>query len=261
MSSRTANYWPDSKCAKAFWGQNELLPYQELFADTVAWLEPRPDESWLDLGCGAGRLSRAIWNETAGQVREVIGLDCAAANGAVYDRFRASLAPGARDRFQFVAADFSDGLAAWPSHRFNGVVSGLAISYAESYSESESRWTQAAYDRILQEVHRILTPGGRFVFSVNVPNPAWGTVARAALRNLFRNKRPQIFLLKAWRMWRYGGWLKREARRGRFHYLPLEDIEQKLMAFGFRSIESRLSFANQAYLIRARKARDQSQAA
>ena len=23
------NYWPDNKCAKAFWGQHELPPYRE----------------------------------------------------------------------------------------------------------------------------------------------------------------------------------------------------------------------------------------
>ena len=66
MANQSVNYWPDTKCAKAFWTQHELPPYKELFAHTLAWLEPRPGERWLDLGCGAGRLSRAIWTATGG---------------------------------------------------------------------------------------------------------------------------------------------------------------------------------------------------
>src|SRR4051812_13851708 len=137
MSPHSVNHWPDAKCARAFWGQHQLPPYQELFAHTLAWLEPQPGERWLDLGCGAGRLTRALWAATAGRAAEVVGLDCAAANAEAFDRFRAGLAPGDRDRVRFVAADFSGGLASWPAGQFDGVVSGLAISYAESYSEAE----------------------------------------------------------------------------------------------------------------------------
>jgi SAM-dependent methyltransferase len=254
MANRSVNYWPDSKCAKAFWSQHELPPYQELFAHTLAWLEPRPGERWLDLGCGAGRLSRAIWTTTGGQVAEVVGLDCAAVNGEAFDRFRTGLDTEQRERFRFVAADFSSGLAGMPDGHFDGVVSGLAISYAESYSEAEGRWTQAAYDRVLAEVHRVLKPGGRFVYSVNIPEPAWCWVAFAALAGVWRTWRPDLFALKALRLWGYGWWLKREARRGRFHYLPLPEVLAKLGAAGYQSIESRLSFADQAYVLRGRKA-------
>jgi hypothetical protein len=54
-------------------------------------------------------------------------------------------------------------------------------------------------------------------------------------------------------MMSYGRWLKRQARSGRFHYLPLHVIASKLAQVGYHRIEHRLSYANQAYLIRARK--------
>jgi hypothetical protein len=54
-------------------------------------------------------------------------------------------------------------------------------------------------------------------------------------------------------MWSYGGWLKREARRGRFHYLELNVVLEKLRQAGFANIEHRLSYAGQAYLLRCRK--------
>jgi hypothetical protein len=54
-------------------------------------------------------------------------------------------------------------------------------------------------------------------------------------------------------MQRYGDWLKREARRGRFHFLPLPQVAQMLERAGFRDFRARLSYADQAYLISAYK--------
>jgi SAM-dependent methyltransferase len=252
-SSRSRNYWPDEKCAKAFWRQHELNCYRELLAATLAWLEPAPDERWLDLGCGGGQLSRALWQSSAGRLAEVIGLDCAAVNAVAYEKLRASLVPPPGERLRFVAADFSDGMTAWPEASFDGVVSGLAIQYAESFSEETGCWTCAAYDRVLGDVFALLRPGGRFIFSVNVPEPSWGRVAWQSLKGTFQARRPLRFLQRAWRMFSYGNWLKREARRGRFHYLPLPVIQDKLVQTGYVRIEHCLSYAKQAYLIRAWK--------
>jgi SAM-dependent methyltransferase len=199
-------------------------------------------------------LTRAVWEKSNGTVGKVIGLDCAAANDRAYDKLRATLSPPPRqDQVRFMAADFSNGLSDFADASIHGIVSGLAFSYAESYSEPLGRWTTAAYDRLLKETFRILVPGGKLVFSVNVPEPAWGMVAIDALKGALGTRRPHRYLLKAWRIWRYGGWLKREARRGRFHYLPLETIRTKLLEAGFRDINAEVSYSGQAYVISCRK--------
>src|SRR5437763_1883421 len=74
------NHWPDARCAKAFWTQRELPPYRRLLRDTAAWLDPAPGERWLDLGCGSGQLTRALWEKSGGTLAEVVALDCASAN-------------------------------------------------------------------------------------------------------------------------------------------------------------------------------------
>jgi ubiquinone/menaquinone biosynthesis C-methylase UbiE len=254
MPQQSVNYWPNSKTAKAFWSQHELPAYQELLRDTKIWLEPGPGQRWLDLGCGGGQLTRALWELSEGGVAEVVGADCAAANALAYDRLQKTLTPPPREgQVRFATTDFSHGLAGWPDARCDGVVSGLALTYAECYSEASGRWTQTAYDRILHEVYRVLKPGGVFVFSVNVPEPAWGRVAWQSLGGLFKNRKPLRYLKKAWRLWTYGGWLTREARRGRFHYLPWEQIEAKLQSVGFAQLEHRIVYAGTAYLVRCRK--------
>ena len=254
MSTEQANNcWPKSACAKAFWGQQELPAYRRLLADTTAWVDLRPGQRWLDLGCGGGPLSAALWHAGNGDLAEVVGLDVASANALAYDMLRATLLPPPGERLRFVQGDFSTGLSQWSADCFDGVISGLAIQYAESYSAEEGRWTTDAYDHLLREVRRLLRPRGQFVFSVNVPNPSWGRVSIDSLGGVFQSARPLRFLKRTWRMWRYSSWVKGEARRGRFHYLPIATIVAKLQQAGLGAVEHRLSYAKQAYVIRCRR--------
>jgi SAM-dependent methyltransferase len=246
------NYWYDNRCARAFWSQRELPPYRELLADTTAWLDPAAGERWLDLGCGSGELTRTLWEKSGGSLASIVALDCAAANGQAIAAIRSSCRPPASEqRIDFRCLDFSDGLAPFATGSIDGVVSGLAIQYAQHFSHEDGCWTTRAYDRLLAEVCRVLRPGGRFVFSVNVPNPGWLRVALYGAPGFFTSRKPLKFFRNSVRMLRYGKWLKGEARRGRFHYLPRSVILAKLAQAGFERIEQRRSFARQAYLFRA----------
>ena len=55
------------------------------------------------------------------------------------------------------------------------------------------------------------------------------------------------------RMLRYGKWLKQEALRGRFHFLPRGAVLTKLARAGLVHIEQRLSYVGQAYVFRAHR--------
>src|SRR5438270_10128729 len=130
------NYWPNTACAKAFWGQHELPAYRRLLADTAAWLDPQPFERWIDLGCGGGQLTRALWEKSSGTLAEVVALDCAAANErAIRKLCRTMNPPAAQGEVHFLHADFSHGLSRCAPGTFDGVVSGLAVQYAESYCQ------------------------------------------------------------------------------------------------------------------------------
>ena len=247
------NYWTDAKCAKAFWGQHELPPYRQLLTDTITWAAPAEGEHWLDLGCGGGAISKAIWEKTQGKVASVLGVDCGEANDLKYRQLQESLMPRPGNRVRFQCHNFSTGLHPFPDRSFDHAISGLSISYAESYDETTKTWNTLAYERLLREVFRILKPNGKFVFSVNVPEPSWLKVALSSLGGVFSTRRPLRFLKNSWRMMRYGKWLKEEARKGRFHYLTADKIRANLETAGFRDIEHGLSYVGQAYIFRARK--------
>lgn len=252
--SPQVNYWPDSKCAKAFWQQADLPSYQRLLADTVAWVDLQPGQRWLDLGCGSGQLTRALWQKSGGRLREIVGLDCAALNEKAYANLCATVEPPPRaGQIHFMAENFSAGLPDWDDGQFDGVVSGLSIQYAEDYSEELGCWTTAAYDRLLARVKDLLRRGGQFVFSVNVPEPNWTKIALLSLPSTLWAVHSLRYLKNSWRLMRYGRWLKKEARRGRFHYLHADVIADKLAGTGFTDIGQRLSYAGQAYIFRCRR--------
>jgi SAM-dependent methyltransferase len=257
MANDDRNYWFDDSCARAFWDQRQALPYRELLRDTAAWLDPGPGEHWLDLGCGSGQLTYQLWNRSAGRLGRIIATDCAAANADAIERLRSKLDPAPKeDQLFFRVADFSAGLGSFESAAFDGIVSGLAISYAESRDPTTGCYNDTAFNALLGELHRVLKPGGRLIFSINVPEPNFWAIFWRSLRRGLRVAHAGRLIVNIWRMQRYGRWLKQEARKGRFHFLPLEDLLGRLKSAGFEAFEWRLSYARQAYIIRATRDRE-----
>jgi SAM-dependent methyltransferase len=254
MSTQDKNYWLDEKCARAFWDQKVALPYQELLQDTARWLEVGRGERWLDLGCGGGQLTALLWHKSGGHVKEIVSQDCNPANADAIAKLARHLTPPAGPgRIRFVPANFSVGLPHLADRSFDGIVSGLAISYAESRDPRTGKYTDEAYNRLLAEMARILRPGGQLVFSVNVPQVRFWPIFWKSLKQAFRISKPGRALLNGLKMQFYGRWLRREAKRGRFHYLPVEEIQARLQKVGFTDLKFRLSYAGQAYVISGRQ--------
>lgn len=108
----------------------------------------------LDLGCGEGQLGRALL-AMAG-VEEVVGVDPSlrqVQNGQRTDHGTGAGAEGGTVRFVQGAGEELP----FPAQSFDGILCCLAIEHADDA------------DRLLDEVARLLRPGGRFLLLINHP--------------------------------------------------------------------------------------------
>lgn len=106
-----------------------------LAGEVVEWLSAQPRERILDLGCGDGRLT----SQLAATGAEVVGVDASA-----------TMAAAARDRGIAVNVAPAESLP-FSSGEFDAVFSNAAL-----------HWVRGQ-DAMMNEVLRVLRPGGRFV--------------------------------------------------------------------------------------------------
>ncbi len=106
---------------------------------------------------------------------------------------------------------------------------------------------------LLGEIARVLKPSGQFLFSINVPNPGFWKVLFRSLKGGHKVSRAGRVLVNAFRMQFYGRWLKQEARRGRFHFYPINELVSRLERSVLSVTTHSVSYAGQAYVVQARR--------
>lgn len=108
----------------------------EVAIQFLNWLQIRPDQHWLDVGCGTGALARAIAMYAKPQV--VIGFD----PSVDFVRY-------ARQQLNKGSFFVTDGRAlAVLNETFDVIVSGLALNFMPQPEQA------------LREMHRVIKPGG-----------------------------------------------------------------------------------------------------
>lgn len=190
------------------WGRqypDDVQPYSSctvrLLGQLVSELELKPEATLADFGCGAGGIG--LWLARALDAK-LIGLDRSEAAISI-SRLRApEWVPAGRARF--LVGDFVK--SRLPDDHVDAVVSVDALPFAEDV------------DAALSEIHRILRPEGRLLFTMRElsdENPRWARIGPAWSFALERSGlqvcrvigRPGVSEL-----WRriYDSWVENEAK-------------------------------------------------
>jgi len=138
--------WVDefSRRAEAY-DANVAPRFEPIAREVVRLTNPRANELFLDVGTGTGLLACLLAPRVLPQA--VVAIDLA--DGAIsVASYRAGNAGIRNIRFEMLDARN----IVYPGKRFDGAVSNLGMP-------------NSGADRVFQEVHRVLKPGGRFIFS------------------------------------------------------------------------------------------------
>lgn len=137
--------WSDEE----FFRSGELTVAQQILTDMINICQGKDpqDMKVLEIGCGAGRVTRAL----AGQFGQVYGVDV---SGEMVARARRALAdrPNARV-FQNNGRDLS-------------VLGDMQVDFAFSIIVFQHIPSREIIETYVREVHRLLRPGGLFKFQV-----------------------------------------------------------------------------------------------
>lgn len=243
-AKRTLDVWEQPIVGAAYSLQPLAPPYQEM-ESVVRGLIGVTSGHWLDIGCGSGRTTQVILEAGAGHVT---AMDISRSALAYAERRLRSA--GQQSRVSFETGNVSEALR-YPDESFDGVFAGLVMQYAESKS-ADGAWTLDGYCRALAEAKRVLKPNAPFVWTVNVPDPDFSLIVKRSWRQIFLTWRVfgriPVALFLRWQ----SNHLKEEATKGRFHYLPIEQVRELAMGAGFTAFRSTLTYAGQAWAIHCR---------
>src|SRR5213594_2140188 len=154
--------WVDeySRMAEAY-DKNVTPRFEPIAQEVVRLADPKPGELFLDVGTGTGLLACLIAPRVLPQ--GVVAIDLA--DGAIsVASYRAGNAGIRNIRFEMLDSRN----IVYHGKLFDAAVSNLGIP-------------ALGYDRVFQEVHRVLKPSGRFVFSEwpTDPNPSFAQLREA----------------------------------------------------------------------------------
>lgn len=125
-------------------------------ASILRWLNPRPGERILDIGCGDGYYDTLAAKKGA----EIVGIDIHGPRLTLAQNFRS----GEKTKFLYMDAEKMD----FPAAYFDKVMSLCVIEHLNND------------DQVMQNVSRVIKPGGNFVFSADsFSHPGINAVERA----------------------------------------------------------------------------------
>jgi ubiquinone/menaquinone biosynthesis C-methylase UbiE len=244
--------------SEKFWGPKygsiypyleDAGPYKKLLRQISEYINPMPNESWLDLGTGSGAVIDIIWNKSNGEVKDITALDL---TQVMLDHIKKRLPKldpkPAINQIKLVKHDLSKKLP-FENNTFDGITASLVLTYVEQHGDY--RGTKAL-EAVLKEAHRVLKPNGQFVWSTPKHRVNFSKVFLASWREVFHPKK-LYNLYYGPAILRYALKIQKKGKKKEYNFLPEEEHKKLLHNAGFHKIETSYSFANQALILKSKK--------
>ncbi|MBI4132587.1 MAG: methyltransferase domain-containing protein [Candidatus Sungbacteria bacterium] len=221
-------------------------PYARLKQAIAALLPERPRGRWLDLGTGAGAMVDLVLQK--GDRREPSEIIAADFNAEMLALTRDRFAASPRVRVENVNLT---ALLPYRANAFDGVTANLVLPYITHFEGTVGRH---ALRRVLQEVFRVMKPGGFFLWSTPRKHVYFPIVALASWRSFFDRQHPE-YRSYALNILRHALRIQAWGRREVYNFLSLTELELLLHEIGFRDLAFTTSLVGQVHVISCFKPR------
>ncbi|MBI3627339.1 MAG: methyltransferase domain-containing protein [Candidatus Sungbacteria bacterium] len=219
-------------------------PYQKMTALILGLIaQKNVCGRWLDLGTGSGAMTELVLQAAGKNAIQVLATD-----------FSDKMLDTAKERFKsnpnvtIEKVDLTEHLP-YDNGSFDGVVANLVLPYITHHAGVLGK--EALANAILQ-VHRVLKPGGFFLFSTPKPHVNFIYVALASWKSFFRRDHPEYRRL-ALHILRHALRIQKWGRREIYNFLSLSDLEDLFYEVGFVNLQFKLTLSDQVYVVTGEK--------
>ncbi len=243
---------------KIFWGKEygkvypkleEAGPYKELISQCKKFVGPDIRGRWLDIGCGSGAIIELLWRVSGGRLEQLFALDFSEEMLEHARRKISKLSPAPEpDQIILERHDLSFRLP-YGNGYFDGAVSNLVLPYVINHEGREGR---EALKAVLAETHRVLAPGGIFVWSSPIKGVNFWKVFLASWRDIL-NPKELVNLYYGPAILKHTLEIQKKGKNNIYNFLTTTELTEILSGIGFAEIEMCLSLAKQAIVIKAVK--------
>jgi ubiquinone/menaquinone biosynthesis C-methylase UbiE len=222
-------------------------PYRALRRTVLELIEPTPNSIWLDAGCGPISMSRLIWEKSKEKVKEIIAVDIILepARRILENRY---FIPAVKLEYSNIGKR-----QRFPNNFFDGIVGNLIFPYC---IEFENRNGKGALLGVLEEMYRLLKPGGQLIWSTPKPKVRFEWVFLASIPDMLniiayiKNPKEEITrILQGTTILKHALKIQEKGRRGIYHFLPIEELKSLHQEIGFVRTVFRKTFTGQVWVI------------
>jgi ubiquinone/menaquinone biosynthesis C-methylase UbiE len=221
------------------------FPYRRLLEDLDNTLEIKEGEAILDAGCGPGFIIEKVIKENTGKGISVVGLDV---SGGMIKRARKRCKNFSNVKLQ--VADLNKNLE-FPNGSFDKVVCSNTLYALEDPQ------------RVISKFYRVLKPGATVIIANPKPNPRGKELIKEQLTAL---KEIVPIYKKIYHIIIFlllipvdlvviviNKIILEKGKSKEYHFLGREDLRKIFQEVGFKSVDISSCYADQNWLVRAKK--------
>ena len=236
---REIEFWEEY--ARIYRNLEKARPYRSLSKTFKQLVSPRPDDVWLDLGCGPAGMSRLLWQKSRKTLNKIVAMDI------VLEPAQKTLGQNPENApTELVYGNIGEKLP-FPDQYFDGIVANLVIPYVIDY---EGKTGKEALTAVLKETFRVLKPKGQLVWSTPRKNVKFQWVFLASLPdmlNIYEYIVNKDFsrILQGTRILRHALQIQKKGKKGVYTFLSIRELNELLQKVGFVSVCWQKTFARQ----------------